>query len=181
MESLHKRIKRNNLILFFGGMVLVLFFIVAVKFNLFLSSMMTGEQLPKIEASQSINRIGSNNHYEGKVVLLFFLRPSIKISKELLKWAIEWDKRYRHRGLTIIAIASPREPGDMDMNGLREFAGKNSVTFEMALDKNGEIRKKMRHFSFATIYITNRFGTVEFVGDATDGEEETRKNILSLL
>ncbi len=180
MEDVFKRAQKNSVYLFLGSLLLVGFFIVAVKFNIFSTSLMVGEPLPEIAKSDWI--AGPDNSVDARnVTLLFFWRPGVKISDEMLAWSVTLDWKYRKSGLQVVGVVNTAMEKELSIEMLKNRLRQKSVRFNFAIDKTGELRKKVRHYSFATYFLADRDGVIRVVGDASDGMEIAEKEILRLL
>lgn len=181
MENLYKQIQKNSLFLFMGGLLLVGFFIIAVKISVSVSATMIGKPLPAIEKSQWINRTGDTDDGVGKITLLFFWRPGIKISEEMLVWGVRWHRKFRTAGLRVIGVASPSKDEPLTRGKLKKILREKGITYKVALDETGDYRRKMLHRSFATYYITDRQSVIKVVSSGIKGMETAEKEILGLL
>lgn len=180
MEDVFKRARKNSIYLFLGSLLLIGFFLVAVQFNRYSTSLMVGEPLPEIAIADWIITPDKSQD-AANVTFLFFWRPGIKISDEMLAWSVTLDWKYRKNGLQVVGVINTsmekKLSGEMLKNRLRQ----KSVLFNFAVDKTGELRKKVRHYSFATYFIADKDGVIRVVGDATEGVDKAEKEILELL
>jgi len=179
MEDVFKRARKNSLHLFLGGLLLVGFFIVAVKFNIFITGAMVGEPLPEIAESDWIVR--SDRTDAVNVTLLFFWRPGVKISDEMLAWTVTLDGKYRKNGLRVVAVANPSKEKQLDIEMVKNRLRQKSVRYDFAMDETGELRKKLLHHSFATYFVADMDGVIRVVGNASDGMDTAEITILRLL
>lgn len=180
MEEIFKRAQKNSLHLFLGSLLLVGFFILAVQFNKYSTSLMVGEPLTEIAESDWIIAPDKSTD-AGNITFLFFWRPGVKISDEMLAWSVELDWKYRKRGLQMVGVVNTAMEKELSIEMLKNRLRQKSVHFNFAIDKTGELRKKFRHYSFATYFIADRDGVIKVVGDATDGMDQAEKEILRLL
>jgi len=180
MEDVFKRARKNSLHLFLGGLLLVGFFIVAVKFNIFITGAMVGEPLPEIAESDWIVR-SDRSADAVNVTLLFFWRPGVKIADEMLAWTVTLDGKYRKSGLRVVGIANPPKEKQMDIEMLKNRLRQKSVRYDFAMDETGELRKKLMHYSFATYFVADMYGVIRVVGNGSDGMDTAEKTILRLL
>lgn len=180
MEDVFKRARKNSLYLFFGSLLLVGFFIVAVKFNILLTGVMVGERLPEIAESDWIVR-SEKSADAVNVTLLFFWRPGVKIADEMLAWSVTLDGKYRKSGLRVVGVVNPSKEKQLSIEMLKNRLRQKSVRFDFAMDKKGELRKKLRHYSFATYFVADMDAVIRVVGDGSDGMDTAEKEILGLL
>ena len=180
MEDVFKRARKNSLYLFLGGLLLVGFFIVAVKLNVLISGKMVGKPLPEIAESDWIVR-SDRDADPVKATLLFFWRPGVKIADEMLAWTVTLDGKYRKSGLRIVGVVNPSKKKPLDIEMLKHRLRQKSVRYDFAMDETGELRKKLMHYSFATYYIADMNGVIRVVGNASDGMDAAENEILRLL
>ncbi|MFQ5431250.1 MAG: hypothetical protein ACE5EN_01935 [Nitrospinota bacterium] len=180
MENVLKQARKNSLYLFLGGLLLVGFFVVAVKFNVYVSGVMVGEPLPEIaESSWIVKSDGSAD--TAKVTFLFFWRPGVKIADEMLAWTVTLDGKYRKSGLRVVGIVNPSQEKQLSVEMLKNRLRQKSVHYDFAMDETGELRKKLLHYSFATYYIADMDNVIRVVGNGSDGMAAAEKEILRLL
>ena len=180
MEEIFKRAQKNSIYLFLGSILLVGFFILAVQFNKYSTSLMVGEPLPEIAKSDWIAR--PDDRVDAKnITLLFFWRPGVKVSDEMLAWSVTLDWKYRKSGLQVVGVINTAMEKELSTEMLQNRLRQKSVRFNFAVDETGELRKKFRHYSFATYFLADRDGVIMVVGDASDGMDPAEKEILRLL
>ncbi len=180
MEDVFIRARKNSLYLFLGGLLLVGFFIVAVKLNIYISGAMVGERLPEIAESDWIVR-SDRGAEEAKATLLFFWRPGVKIADEMLAWNVTMDGKYGKNGLRIVGVVNPSKEKKLDIEMVKNRLRQKSVRYDFAMDETGELRKKLMHYSFATYFIADESGVIRVVGNASDGMDTVEIEILRLL
>jgi len=176
MEPNLKDIQRTSRNIFLGSFLLIAFFIFAVKFNILQSRQMAGEQLPEIKSNQWLTLPLSMNDIGGKVVLLFFIKNDVEISREMLAWSEKLLGKYQSRGLIAIAITIPVENGSVSEYTPFDFSHSPAGLYAFADTGNIE-RKKYRHASYATFYVTDRLGVIRDIGDASKGFESVENSI----
>lgn len=180
MENIFKRARRNSIYLFLGTLLMVGFFILAVQFNKYSTSLMVGETLPEIAKSGLIIAPDDSGDV-ANLTFLFFWRPGVKISDEMLAWSVTLDWKYRKSGLQLVGVVNTAMEKELSIQMIKNRLRQKSVIFKFAVDETGELRKTLRHYSFATYYIADRDGVIQVVGDASDGMELAEKEILRLL
>lgn len=180
MENVLERARKNSLYLFLGSLLLVGFFIVAVKFNVYLAGTMVGEHLPEIAENDWIVRSDGGGEAVN-VTLLFFWRPGVQIADEMLAWSVTLDEKYRKSGLRIVGIVNPATEKQLDIEMLKNRLRQKSIRYDFAMDESGELRKTLVHYSFATYYVADRDAVIQTIGDATYGMDRAEKEILRFL
>ncbi len=180
MEDVLKRARKNSLYLLLGGLLLVGFFVVAVKLNIYISRAMVGERLPEIAESDWIVR-SDGGADAASATFVFFWRPGVKIADEMLAWTVTLDGKYRKRGLRIVGVVNPSKEKQLDIEMLKNRLRQKSVRYDFAMDETGELRKKFTHYSFATYFIADMDGVIRVVGNGMDGMDTAEKEILRLL
>lgn len=181
MEELQYRAAKKNIRnLFFGTLLIVLFFIIAVKFNIILTYRMVGEKLPEIVSSEWLNR-SDVPVVRNRATVVFFWRPSIEISNKIFQWALEWDEKYRRYGLRIIAIVPPFKDKPMDIEAIKGNVRVSRAKFEVAFDHSGLNRKNFISMSYAFLYIADGYGIIREIENANDGKEAVEEIIVERL
>jgi len=180
MEPALKSIQRTSRNIFIGSFLLVGFFIIAVKFNVFQSRLMEGEPLPEIKSGQWLTAPLSMDDTEGKVILLFFVKGDVEISREMLSWSYKLQKKHHASGLITLAIEVPASDEQRKKYGSINFSDTPDGFYAFADTDNTE-RKKYRHASYATFYVADRLGTIRAVRDAAKGFDAMELAVAGLL
>ncbi|MBI2955691.1 MAG: redoxin family protein [Acidobacteria bacterium] len=99
----------------------------------------------------------------GRAVLIDFWDYTCVNCLRTLPYVIEWDKRYREKGLTIIGVHAPefsfaRQPGLV-----RQAVAELGVTYPVVLDNNYEIWRNFQNRFWPAKYLIDREGFVRFL------------------
>ncbi len=182
MDELHRRTQKSTLVLLVGTVVMVLFFVVAVKFSVFLSGTIEGEKLPEITSPVWFNRVPpSAKNVSAPLTAIFFWKEGVGVSEDIFRWAGEWEEKYRQKGLRIVAIAFSSGDDEKDARRIKEIIALRKVKFEIVLDINGVNRKRMRNATYSFIYIIDSYGTITEIGKAQTGKERLERIIFDQL
>lgn len=182
MDEIHRRILKTTLVLLLGTIVMVLFFVVAVKFSVFLSGTIEGEKLPEITSPVWFNRTPPlGKGVSAPVTVIFFWKEGVEVSEDIFRWAGEWEEKYRQKGLRIVAIAFSSGDDEKDAKRIKEIIALRKVKFEIVLDINGANRKRMRNATYAFVYLIDSYGTIAKIGKAQTGKERLERIIFKML
>lgn len=181
MDNLQKETQATTWKLFIGTFLLVLFFIVAVKLNIFQSRMIVGKPMPPITAEKWLTEPLVPEEISGKVLFIFFYRDDIETCQKFIDWTKDFQQRFAKKGLLTVAVVSPLGVKEQTLTDLENRFRQAGRGIYAALDEGGRNRRKYRHVSFATYYIADRLGILRFVGNAEKGKKRAEKELQRLL
>lgn len=118
---------------------------------------------------------------KGKVVLIDFWTYSCINCIRTLPYLINWDKKYRDKGLVIIGIHTPEFEFEKSVNNVREAVKRLNIQYPVVLDSAYDIWQNFHNQYWPAHYLINKDGKVVYEHFGEGEYETTEHNIQVLL
>ncbi len=103
----------------------------------------------------------------GQVVLLHFWTFGCSNCKHMVPRYVEWDERFRARGLRVVGVHTPELSFERDLDKLRSFIDANRIAWPVVLDPDEQAWNTFGIKAWPTTILIDRAGVVRatFIGD----------------
>lgn len=118
---------------------------------------------------------------KNKVVLIDFWTYSCINCLRTLPYLIDWDRKYRDKGLVIIGVHSPEFAFEKDVNNVKRAVENNKIFYPVALDNNYTTWLNYHNHYWPAHYLIDQQGMVVYQHYGEGKYAETENNIRQLL
>ncbi len=96
----------------------------------------------------------------GKVVLINFWTYSCINCQRTLPAIVEWDRKYRSKGLVIIGVHSPEFEQDRSLAAIQNAMRQHGITYPVAVDNQLQTWDNYHNDCWPAFYFINKYGRV---------------------
>ncbi|MGI9461765.1 MAG: redoxin domain-containing protein [Alphaproteobacteria bacterium] len=96
----------------------------------------------------------------GKVVLINFWTFSCYNCRATLPALVDWDKKFRSKGLVIIGIHSPEFESDKRISSIQKAIARHGITYPVPVDNQLQTWDNYRNSCWPAFYFINKYGKV---------------------
>ncbi len=118
---------------------------------------------------------------KGKVVLIDFWTYSCINCVRTLPYLVDWDKKYRDKGLVIIGISAPEFEFEKSRDNVADAAKKRGIDYPIALDNNLATWSAYHNQYWPAHYLIDPKGNVVYTHFGEGDYDVTEHNIRVLL
>jgi thiol-disulfide isomerase/thioredoxin len=117
----------------------------------------------------------------GKVILIDFWTYTCGNCINTLPHVIEWDKKYKERGLVVVGIHTPEYPFESDTGNLRTAIKQLKITYPVAQDNDYKTWTAFHNQYWPAVYLVDKKGRVVYTHFGEGDYSETAAAIEALL
>ena len=137
---------------------------------------------PELSAGEWLNSTQLTlSQMRGRVVLIDFWDYSCLNCLRTLPYVVEWDKRYRRRGLAIIGVHAPEFAFAKNIEIVQRAAEANGLTYPVLLDNEFKTWKAFANQVWPAKYLIDADGFVRYRAFGEGRYDETEHAIQVLL
>ncbi len=118
---------------------------------------------------------------KGKVVLIDFWTYSCINCVRTLPYIVEWDKKYRDKGLVIIGVHAPEFEFEKDLGNVRKAVVQHGIEYPVALDSELVTWSNFNNRYWPAHYLIDKSGNVVYTHFGEGHYDITENNIRYLL
>jgi thiol-disulfide isomerase/thioredoxin len=137
---------------------------------------------PAINTEQWLNSDALTwDQLKGKVVMVEFWTFGCYNCKNVEPYVKSWYKKYRSKGLEIVAVHSPEFSHERNVDNVRQYVTEHAITYPIAIDNDFRIWRRFNNRYWPAMYLVDKKGNVRhlFIGE---GRYDTiERNLQDLL
>jgi len=118
---------------------------------------------------------------KGRVVIVDFWTYSCINCIRTLPYLVEWDKKYRDKGLVIIGVHTPEFDFEKDIDNVRNAVKKYGIEYPVVLDSDYATWNAYQNHWWPHKYLIDKSGVIRFDHIGEGGYDETEQQIVELL
>jgi thiol-disulfide isomerase/thioredoxin len=118
------------------------------------------------------------NEFRGRVIYLDFWASWCKPCRQSFPWMDELQRKYRNRGLLVVAVNVDQDRGQAD-----QFLNRFGPSFRILFDPSGELAEKFKVPGMPSSFLIDRRGVVRerHVGFLPENEESIDSEVQELI
>lgn len=125
-------------------------------------------KVPEIQSDHWINSTPLDwEKLRGKVTMVEFWTFGCYNCKNVEPYIKQWYKKYQNQGFEIVAIHSPEFDHERNIDNVKQYTAKKSITYPVAIDNDFANWKRFTNRYWPAMYLVDKKGYIRyrFIGE----------------